>query len=115
MTRKFPRSILWKWGLSATLQEKEIENVTLKTEYFPAWTTDMLTATAKEKLQNYGIAPPRHIVQNELVQITLPQKITCPYCLSEKTKLKSAFSSTSCKALYFCENCIQPFEHFKEI
>ncbi len=98
-----------------TLKEKGVENVHLKTVYSPAWTTDWLGETAKEKLQKYGIAPPQHIVQSELVQITLPQKIICPYCLSEKTILKSEFSSTSCKALYYCNSCIQPFEHFKEI
>ncbi|MCB0299141.1 MAG: phenylacetate-CoA oxygenase subunit PaaJ, partial [Calditrichaeota bacterium] len=30
-----------------------------------------------------------------------------------QTRLQSAFGSTACKALYFCDGCCQPFEHFK--
>ncbi|HRP59692.1 MAG TPA: phenylacetate-CoA oxygenase subunit PaaJ, partial [Vicingus sp.] len=32
---------------------------------------------------------------------------------STNTTLKSQFGSTACKALYSCNNCLEPFDYFK--
>jgi len=81
----------------------------------PAWTTDWLTREAKQKLQQYGIAPPSHSSSevNHFSSAGKLQPVTCPYCHSKNTLLKSAFGSTACKALHFCNECRQPFEEFK--
>jgi ring-1,2-phenylacetyl-CoA epoxidase subunit PaaD len=73
----------------------------------PAWTTDWMTESGKEKLEKYGIAPPKKM--NDLSD-TNP---TCPQCKSENTKLLSQFGSTACKALYQCNDCKEPFDYFK--
>jgi ring-1,2-phenylacetyl-CoA epoxidase subunit PaaD len=73
----------------------------------PTWTTDWMTETGKEKLEAYGIAPPKKM--NDLSD-TNP---TCPQCKSESTKLLSQFGSTACKALYQCDDCKEPFDYFK--
>ena len=39
--------------------------------------------------------------------------IICPRCDSPDTKLVSNYGSTSCKAMYQCAACHEPFEHFK--
>ena len=98
-----------------TLEEKGIQNFYVKTIYSPAWTTDWMSDEAKQKLKNYGIAPPTQSSEQHLISI-LEKKtkpVQCPYCNSSDTKLTSAFGSTACKALHFCNQCNQPFEEFK--
>jgi ring-1,2-phenylacetyl-CoA epoxidase subunit PaaD len=73
----------------------------------PAWTTDWMTETGKEKLQAYGIAPPKN---SKDLSDTNPD---CPQCKSDDTKLLSQFGSTACKALYQCNDCKEPFDYFK--
>ncbi len=69
----------------------------------PTWTTDWMTESGKQKLKEYGIAPPRS--NNEMP--------TCPQCNSANTALLSQFGSTACKALYQCQECREPFDYFK--
>lgn len=88
------------------LYEKGISKVKVKTVYSPAWTTDWLSDETKNKLKEYGIAPPRAVTD-------LLDKIECPFCNSNSTKLTSEFGSTACKSLHYCDACHQPFEHFK--
>ncbi len=73
----------------------------------PAWTTDWLSPKGREKLKKYGIAPPT-------AAVSLDEAIVeCPQCGSKKTKIISEFGSTSCKALFQCESCLEPFDYFK--
>ncbi|MEJ7612002.1 MAG: 1,2-phenylacetyl-CoA epoxidase subunit PaaD [Ferruginibacter sp.] len=71
----------------------------------PPWTTDWMTEAGKRKLKEYGIAPPGNSA--------LSAAVACPQCGSADTKLLSQFGSTSCKALYQCNDCKEPFDHFK--
>ena len=98
--------------IKKVLTENNITNYKIKTILFPAWTTDWMSDEAKAKLTSYGIAPPTHSANQKHFR---PDEVTlaCPFCKSEQTVLKSWFGSTACKALYFCNNCHQPFEHFK--
>ncbi len=77
----------------------------------PAWTTDWMTEEAKEKLRNYGIAPPLHSSCNS--DQFARNTIRCPICNSVQTSLVSRFGSTPCKSLYRCDSCFEPFEYFK--
>jgi len=88
---------------------------TIKTIFKPAWTTDWMSESAKQKLKEYGIAPPEKLTFEHLLPLGNPNNdtIQCPFCNSKNTKLTSQFGSTACKALYFCDGCHQPFEHFK--
>jgi ring-1,2-phenylacetyl-CoA epoxidase subunit PaaD len=82
------------------LKENGIENFELKIVYSPAWTTDWMTEETKEKLRKYGISPPS-------------EKAICPQCNSKSTTLVSEFGSTACKSFHKCNDCLEPFEHFK--
>lgn len=80
----------------------------------PAWTTDWMTDAGKAKLQEYGIAPPSGraaLGHNGPVRLSLAVK--CPQCSSLNTKELTRFGSTSCKALYVCQDCKEPFDYFK--
>lgn len=99
------------------LKEKGIESFNVLTDYKETWTTDWMTDEAKKKLKDYGIAPPDKTDEssdNFLIGLKNSQKVVpCPYCDSTDTKLQSEFGSTACKAQYYCNECEQPFEHFK--
>jgi ring-1,2-phenylacetyl-CoA epoxidase subunit PaaD len=97
------------------LRDKGYPNASVVTVHSPAWTTDWMSDEAKEKLRQYGIAPPQGTAPQELsslIQIG-GKPVPCPFCGSSETKLQSQFGSTACKALHFCNKCHQPFEHFK--
>ena len=79
----------------------------------PAWTTDWMTDAGKRKLTAYGIAPPtgRAALQQGIIRLQLAVK--CPRCGSLHTREVARFGSTSCKALFECLDCLEPFDHFK--
>jgi ring-1,2-phenylacetyl-CoA epoxidase subunit PaaD len=97
----------------STLKQKGIENVHIKTVYTPAWTTDWLSAEAKEKLRKYGIAPPQESTTDKSFITGKTKQIKCPRCGSLNTEMVSQFGSTACKALYRCKDCLEPFDYFK--
>ena len=77
----------------------------------PAWTTDWMSAEGRAKLKDYGIAPPRSGSGRRA--LFGADKIECPRCGSKDTELLSEFGSTSCKALWRCKACREPFDYFK--
>lgn len=81
----------------------------------PAWTTDWMTDAGKQKLQEYGIAPPtgKSNAARHAGPIRLTMAVKCPQCSSLNTKELTRFGSTSCKALYVCQDCKEPFDYFK--
>jgi ring-1,2-phenylacetyl-CoA epoxidase subunit PaaD len=81
----------------------------------PAWTTDWMTDAGKAKLQEYGIAPPSGMAAaaRHAGPIRLQMAVKCPQCASLNTKELTRFGSTSCKALYVCQDCKEPFDYFK--
>ena len=87
--------------------------VQIKTVLSPAWTTDWLTESGKNKLREYGIAPPQKATPDKNALFSEPKQIACPQCKSVNTKLVSQFGSTACKALYKCQDCLEPFDYFK--
>lgn len=81
----------------------------------PAWTTDWMTESGKAKLQQYGIAPPsgNSRAGGHSGPVRLSLAVKCPQCSSLNTKELTRFGSTSCKALYVCQDCKEPFDYFK--
>ena len=114
------------------------QKITVESQLSPAWTTDWMTSTAKEKLRAYGIAPPHSgadhdcqtqsgksngsgassIIQFAARSASNPGRheqlaVPCPQCNSDNTTETSHFGSTACKALYRCLDCMEPFDYFK--
>lgn len=83
----------------------------VRTVLFPAWTTDWMSEEGRRKLTAYGIAPPQ--ASNSRRALFGAQVVTCPQCGSDNTELLSEFGSTSCKALWRCKTCREPFDYFK--
>lgn len=83
----------------------------VRTVLSPAWTTDWMTEEGHKKLRAYGIAPPQ--ASGSRRALFGEQAVACPQCGSDKTELLSEFGSTSCKALWRCKSCREPFDYFK--
>lgn len=99
------------------LRDAGAEEVKVRMQLAPAWTTDWIAPDALEKLRRYGIAPP-HVAGSPLASQPLrfhPRDLHCPRCDSTRTEQLSAFGSTACKALYRCLDCREPFEYFKPL
>jgi ring-1,2-phenylacetyl-CoA epoxidase subunit PaaD len=114
--------------LRRRLRQAGYQHVTIRTELSPPWTTEWITPEGRRKLAAAGIAPPRPprpprgparpFGAGGPVPLTLtpaPGTVTCPRCGSPDTSQTSRFSATACKALYRCRQCLEPFEHVKEI
>jgi ring-1,2-phenylacetyl-CoA epoxidase subunit PaaD len=94
------------------------ERVRITTVLHPPWTSDWITADARERLRAYGIAPPHPAgsPSNELVSLARrPVPVDCPRCGSSRTQERSHFGATACKSIHVCDDCHEPFEHFKAI
>jgi ring-1,2-phenylacetyl-CoA epoxidase subunit PaaD len=78
----------------------------------PPWTSDWLTPAGREKLRQFGIAPPEESVASPR-QLMGALAVTCPRCGSRATERVSEFGSTPCKAHYRCSACGEPFDYFK--
>jgi ring-1,2-phenylacetyl-CoA epoxidase subunit PaaD len=83
-----------------------------KTTLSPAWTTDWITEDGRNKLEEYGIAPPQDEADKSVL-FAEPTVVPCPLCKSKNTRLISQFGSTACKAHYQCNDCKEPFDYFK--
>lgn len=89
-----------------------IKNVQVELILYPAWTTDWMTEEGKRKLKEYGIAPPYRKAEKSL-DLFEEDHVPCPKCNATHTEMISKFGATSCKAMYRCLDCLEPFEHFK--
>ena len=107
----------------AALQNAGLQGQVL-TQLAPAWTTDWMSDTAREKLRAYGIAPPgqscapQRLPGDNVLRFVRgaadpAPAVPCPQCGSVHTVETSHFGSTACKALYKCLDCQEPFDYFK--
>jgi ring-1,2-phenylacetyl-CoA epoxidase subunit PaaD len=97
----------------ALMKEKGVDKVQVNQVYSPAWTTDWMTEEAREKLRQYGIAPPEKSTQDKSSITGKARNLACPRCNSKHVEMISQFGSTACKALYKCLDCKEPFDYFK--
>ena len=101
-------------GIRMALLQEGFTNIAITQILSPAWTTDWMSESGKQKLKSYGIAPPKYkkvVLSSDSFQEE--DIIQCPLCNSENTRLVSQFGSTACKALYQCNECKEPFDYFK--
>jgi len=93
--------------------EKRGYTATVKLVLAPAWTTDWITPSGRAALEAYGIAAPMDPQSDKYALIDGKRLVKCTQCGSTNTKMVSQFGSTACKALFQCEECLEPFDYFK--
>lgn len=87
------------------------DEVDVRVQLSPPWTTDWLTDEGRAKLRGFGIAPPDGRALLPLVGTDRPE--SCPRCGSGDVEQLAGFGSTPCKALWRCVTCREPFDYFK--
>jgi ring-1,2-phenylacetyl-CoA epoxidase subunit PaaD len=92
----------------------------------PAWTTDWMSPGGRARLVQAGIAAPgsspvglvaagsARVNASALAGDARRRVVACPRCGSLRTTLLSQFGSTACKALHRCDDCLEPFDEFKQ-
>jgi ring-1,2-phenylacetyl-CoA epoxidase subunit PaaD len=98
--------------VTAALAQAGFPDARVRTVLSPAWTTDWMSDEGREKLHAYGIAPPPPPGAGRAALFG-QAKVACPHCSSTETERISEFGSTSCKSLWRCRACREPFDHFK--
>jgi ring-1,2-phenylacetyl-CoA epoxidase subunit PaaD len=101
--------------LVATVSTAGYRDVRVEKVLRPAWTTDWMSEAGKAKLAEYGIAPPtgESAPGHNSGPVRLTLSVKCPHCGSLRTREMTRFGSTSCKALWVCNECLEPFDYFK--
>jgi len=98
-----PAVITMKDDIIACLQQSYPDKaIKVEVVLSPAWCTDAMSPEANQQLAELNIAAP-----------DADDQVICPICSSHNTEVVSQFGSTSCKALYRCLNCAEPFDYFK--
>lgn len=95
-----------------TLLGRGVKNVHIEQQLSPAWTTDWITESGRAKMLALNIVPPVRGSKDDL-GLFEEDEVACPRCSSAHTELVSRFGATSCKSMYRCLDCKEPFEHFK--
>ena len=98
--------------IGLALDRAGIADARVRTVLSPAWTTDWLTEAGRRKLVEYGIAA-RRCRAADAGALFGEQSVACPRCGSADTRQLAEFASTSCKALWQCQACREPFDYFK--
>ncbi|MFE6630192.1 1,2-phenylacetyl-CoA epoxidase subunit PaaD [Streptomyces rochei] len=104
-------------GVAARLREAGYARVEIRTVLDPPWSSDWITESGRRKLAEHGIAPPGAAPRGPVPLVLSPTRpaVSCPRCGSRETEETSRFAATSCKALWRCRSCREPFEYVKEI
>ncbi|MEU5679054.1 1,2-phenylacetyl-CoA epoxidase subunit PaaD [Streptomyces rochei] len=104
-------------GVAARLREAGYAHVEIRTVLDPPWSSDWITESGRRKLAEHGIAPPGAVPRGPVPLVLSPTRpaVPCPRCGSRETEETSRFAATSCKALWRCRSCREPFEYVKEI
>jgi ring-1,2-phenylacetyl-CoA epoxidase subunit PaaD len=101
----------------AALSAAGLDTCRIETALAPPWTTDWIAPEARDRLRDFGIAPPGAVARVDVRGISPLRRasvaVPCPRCGSSSTSLLSQFGSTACKALYRCLDCREPFDYFK--
>ncbi len=108
-----PATSVINFEIEAALRRHGIGKLQLKRQLAPAWTTAWISASGREALRRYGIAPPVEGTAACGTGNRVEPVVACPRCGSEHTDLVSRFGSTPCKSAYRCTDCLEPFDYFK--
>ncbi|GAB4286898.1 MAG: phenylacetate-CoA oxygenase subunit PaaJ [Roseovarius sp.] len=98
-----PASSVINMEIEEKLRARGIDDLELRRQLSPAWTTDWISPEGRRKLEAYGIAAPQPAGGPE----------RCPRCAGTDLERISQFGATPCKAQWRCRSCLEPFEYFK--
>jgi len=100
--------------ISTKLQQMGLEAVSVELVLSPPWSSDWISDGGREKLRQFGLAPPpKH--GGDLISVAFLDVAKCPRCDSTNTVIKNAFGPTLCRMIWYCNDCLDAFEQFKPL
>ncbi|HEY4554510.1 MAG TPA: 1,2-phenylacetyl-CoA epoxidase subunit PaaD [Bacillaceae bacterium] len=87
-----------------------IDEVKVEFAQHPPWTSDRISEEGREKLKEFGIAPPPVFHEGEGMWA-----VECPYCGSDYTTVENLFGPTACRSILYCKACKNPFEAMRPV
>ena len=108
-----PAVNVMKSDVENRISELPVSGVKVNVNYDVQWNSNMISEKGREMLKQSNFAlPGKH---NGIVTIDLLNDVECPFCHSKNTKLQTPFGPTQCRAIHYCNNCLQAFEQFKPV
>ncbi len=109
-----PALVVMRRDIEAAVRSLGVERVTVHTVLHPPWSTEWISAAGREKLRQFGLAPPpRHT--GTPTAVAFFDLAECPRCGSTNTSLRNAFGPTLCRMIWYCNECRDAFEQFKPL
>jgi ring-1,2-phenylacetyl-CoA epoxidase subunit PaaD len=96
-----------------TLRRHGVQDLTVQMNFDEPWTSNKLTEKGKKALKEFGLAPPPQY--QTILDLDILKHVTCPFCDSDNTSLRTPFGPTLCRSMHYCHSCRQLFEQFKPL
>ncbi len=90
-----------------------VMNAEVQVDFDTQWSSNRISDKGRKAIKEFGLAPPARYEDD--LDVETIRDVACPFCDSEDTVLKSAFGSTLCRAIHYCNTCEQAFEQFKPL
>ncbi|WP_017727869.1 1,2-phenylacetyl-CoA epoxidase subunit PaaD [Halalkalibacterium ligniniphilum] len=87
-----------------------VQEVDITFVFDESWTTERISEEGRQKLKEYGIAPPPLKYKE-----SDPWHVDCPYCGSTYTTMENIFGPAACRSILYCRSCKNPFEAMKPV
>lgn len=108
-----PALNVMKRDIENEVMKLDVSGVEVEVNFDVQWNSNMITDKGRKLLKESDFAlPSKH---DGFVSIDMLINVECPFCGSRNTKLRSPFGPTQCRAIHYCNNCLQAFEQFKPV
>ena len=102
-----------KQEVEQVLRDHQVKEFEVIVSFESQWSSNRITEKGRQALKKFGLAPPP---KYELIpDLDILDQVSCPYCDSEDTSLKTPFGPTLCRSMHYCNSCKQAFEQFKPL
>lgn len=108
-----PAIEMMKEDIKKRISEFPVSGINVEVNYDVQWNSNMISERGRKLLKESQFAlPSKH---DGFVSIEMLTNVECPFCGSRNTKLQTPFGPTQCRAIHYCDNCLQSFEQFKPV
>jgi ring-1,2-phenylacetyl-CoA epoxidase subunit PaaD len=108
-----PAVNVMKADIMARVEKLQVRSVEVEVNFDVQWSTDMISEHGIQMLKESNFALPGRV--DGFVSVESLLKVECPFCGSKSTRLQTPFGPTQCRAIHYCDNCMQSFEQFKPV
>ncbi len=102
-----------KQDVEQVLKENGVIDFAVIVSFESSWNSNKISEKGRQALKDFGLAPPQRY--QLIPDLDILHRVSCPYCNSENTELKTPFGPTLCRSLHYCHHCQQAFEQFKPL